>query len=96
MNILRLERLDRILGSLAAASAVDFHVNEGEIVGLIGPNGAGKRPSSTSCRAAEARFGGGEVQGRRHHGPQTLPDHENGDCKDVSVGQDLLQDVCPR
>ena len=42
MNILEVERLNKYFGGLAAASAVDFHVNEGEIVGLIGPNGAGK------------------------------------------------------
>lgn len=29
-------------GGLVAVNAVDFHVDQGEIVGLIGPNGAGK------------------------------------------------------
>src|SRR5215475_300562 len=29
-------------GGLIALDAVDFHVEEGEIVGLIGPNGSGK------------------------------------------------------
>ena len=29
-------------GGLVALDRVDFHVNEGEIVGLIGPNGSGK------------------------------------------------------
>jgi branched-chain amino acid transport system ATP-binding protein len=29
-------------GGLVALDAVDFHVDEGEIVGLIGPNGSGK------------------------------------------------------
>src|SRR6266508_3595278 len=29
-------------GGLVALDAVDFHVEEGEIVGLIGPNGSGK------------------------------------------------------
>jgi branched-chain amino acid transport system ATP-binding protein len=29
-------------GGLIALDAVDFHVDEGEIVGLIGPNGSGK------------------------------------------------------
>ena len=30
------------LGGLTAVDGADFHVDEGEIVGLIGPNGAGK------------------------------------------------------
>ncbi len=42
MNILEVEGLNKHFGGLAAASAVDFHVEAGEIVGLIGPNGAGK------------------------------------------------------
>jgi ABC-type branched-subunit amino acid transport system ATPase component len=42
MNILEVEGLNKHFGGLAATSAVDFHVEAGEIVGLIGPNGAGK------------------------------------------------------
>jgi branched-chain amino acid transport system ATP-binding protein len=42
MNILEVEGINKHFGGLAAASAVDFHVGAGEIVGLIGPNGAGK------------------------------------------------------
>ncbi len=42
MNILEVEGLNKHFGGLAATSAVDFHVETGEIVGLIGPNGAGK------------------------------------------------------
>jgi branched-chain amino acid transport system ATP-binding protein len=40
--ILEGEGVTKYFGGLAAVMNVDFHVNEGEIVGLIGPNGAGK------------------------------------------------------
>ena len=42
MNILEVEGLNKHFGGLAAASQVDFGVEQGGIVGLIGPNGAGK------------------------------------------------------
>jgi branched-chain amino acid transport system ATP-binding protein len=42
MQILEGEGVCKNFGGLAAVSSVDFHVNEGEILGLIGPNGAGK------------------------------------------------------
>ena len=42
MPILEGEGLTKCFGGLAAVSNVDFHVDQGEIVGLIGPNGAGK------------------------------------------------------
>ena len=41
-SILELEKVVVRFGGLVAVSAVDFHVGEGELVGLIGPNGAGK------------------------------------------------------
>jgi branched-chain amino acid transport system ATP-binding protein len=34
--------LTKSFGGLMAVKGVDFHLNEGEIIGLIGPNGAGK------------------------------------------------------
>ena len=42
MRILEVERLSKHFGGLAAVSGVDFHIEQGEILGLIGPNGAGK------------------------------------------------------
>ena len=42
MRVLEGEGVTKYFGGLAAISNVDFHVDQGEIVGLIGPNGAGK------------------------------------------------------
>jgi len=42
MRILEGERVTKYFGGLAAISNVDFHIDQGDIVGLIGPNGAGK------------------------------------------------------
>jgi len=42
MQILQVKGLSKHFGGRAAVSEVDFHVDEGEILGLIGPNGAGK------------------------------------------------------
>ncbi len=40
--LLELKAVTVRFGGLVAVSEVDFHVGEGELVGLIGPNGAGK------------------------------------------------------
>jgi branched-chain amino acid transport system ATP-binding protein len=42
MPILEGQGVTKYFGGLAAVSNVDFHADQGEIVGLIGPNGAGK------------------------------------------------------
>jgi branched-chain amino acid transport system ATP-binding protein len=42
MPILEGQDVTKYFGGLAAVSHVDFHVEQGEILGLIGPNGAGK------------------------------------------------------
>jgi branched-chain amino acid transport system ATP-binding protein len=36
------EGVTKYFGALTAIINVDFHIDQGEIVGLIGPNGAGK------------------------------------------------------
>ncbi len=40
--LLQLDKATIRFGGLTAVSAVDFTINEGELLGLIGPNGAGK------------------------------------------------------
>jgi len=41
-HLIKIENLTKRFGGLIAVDNVNFHVDEGEIVGLIGPNGAGK------------------------------------------------------
>ena len=41
-TLLQTEKLTIQFGGLAAVNEVDFHIDEGEVVGLIGPNGSGK------------------------------------------------------
>ncbi len=41
-GMLKGENVSKFFGGIAALTHVDFHVDEGEIVGLIGPNGSGK------------------------------------------------------
>lgn len=40
--MLKVTNLTKRFGGLVAVNAVDFHVQEGEVVGLLGPNGSGK------------------------------------------------------
>ena len=40
--LVRCEQLEKWYGGVHALSAVDFHAEPGEIVGLVGDNGAGK------------------------------------------------------
>ncbi len=42
MRILTVEKLSKHFGGLMALNNLDFHIDEGEIVGVIGPNGSGK------------------------------------------------------
>ncbi len=73
MPILEGQGVTRYFGGLAAVSNVDFHVNEGEIVGLIGPNGAGKTTlfnlisGALVSNSGEIRFKGKKITGSKPH-----------------------------
>jgi branched-chain amino acid transport system ATP-binding protein len=42
MHLLEVANLTKRFGGLTAVNNVNFHIDEGEVVGIIGPNGAGK------------------------------------------------------
>jgi len=42
MHLLEVTNLTKRFGGLTAVNDVNFHIDEGEMVGIIGPNGAGK------------------------------------------------------
>jgi len=42
MALLEVRRLTKHFGGLTAVDRLNFHIEEGEILGMIGPNGAGK------------------------------------------------------
>jgi len=73
MRILEGQGITKYFGGLAAVSNVDFHVDQGEIVGLIGPNGAGKTTLFNLISAAlplssgEIRFKGQKLHGLKPH-----------------------------
>jgi len=73
MALLEVSNLTKNFGGLTAVSHLDFHIDEGEILGMIGPNGAGKTtvfnlitgiyPPDTG----EIRFDGESLLGLRPH-----------------------------
>jgi branched-chain amino acid transport system ATP-binding protein len=73
MPILEGQSVTKFFGGLAAVSHVDFHVDQGEILGLIGPNGAGKTTLFNLISAAlplssgEIRFKGQRLNGLKPH-----------------------------
>lgn len=73
MPLLEGKGVTRYFGGLAAVRAVDFYVNQGEIVGLIGPNGAGKTTlfnlisGALVPQSGEIRFKGENITGLRPH-----------------------------
>jgi branched-chain amino acid transport system ATP-binding protein len=73
MNILEGKGITKYFGGLAAVHNVDFHVDQGEIVGLIGPNGAGKTTLFGLISAAlvpnrgDIRFNSENITGLKPH-----------------------------
>jgi branched-chain amino acid transport system ATP-binding protein len=67
------EGVTKTFGGLAAVWHVDFHVNQGEIVGLIGPNGAGKTTlfnlisGALVPKSGTLRFKGQDITGWKPH-----------------------------
>jgi branched-chain amino acid transport system ATP-binding protein len=65
--------VSRHFGGLKAVDQVDFHLDEGEILGLIGPNGAGKTTlfsvvaSSIPPTSGEVLMSGEVISGRAAH-----------------------------
>jgi branched-chain amino acid transport system ATP-binding protein len=71
--LLEVEKLSKSFGGLMALRALDFGVNEGEILGLIGPNGSGKTTLFNLITGAfkpdsgRVRFRGGNITGFKPH-----------------------------
>jgi len=69
MSILEGKGVTRYFGGLAAVSNVDFHVEQGEALGLIGPNGAGKTTlfnlisAALPTKSGTIRFKGKNITG---------------------------------
>jgi len=73
MRILEGEGVTKYFGGLAAVSNVDFHVDQGEIVGMIGPNGAGKTTlfniisGALPLKSGVIKFKGEKITGLKPH-----------------------------
>jgi branched-chain amino acid transport system ATP-binding protein len=73
MPILEGEGVTKYFGGLVAVSNVDFHVDQGEIVGLIGPNGAGKTTlfnlisGAIVLKSGVIKFKGEKISGLKPH-----------------------------
>jgi branched-chain amino acid transport system ATP-binding protein len=71
--ILQTVEVNKLFGGLAAVTALNMEVEQGEIVGLIGPNGAGKTTSFNLITGVykpttgSVKFGGREITGMKPH-----------------------------
>ncbi|MDH5696375.1 MAG: ABC transporter ATP-binding protein [Dehalococcoidia bacterium] len=73
MQILEGTDVTKYFGGLAAVSHVDFHVDQGEVIGLIGPNGAGKTTlfnlisAALLLKSGVIKFKGEKISGLKPH-----------------------------
>jgi branched-chain amino acid transport system ATP-binding protein len=73
MALLEVSDLNKNFGGLIAVSHLDFHIDDGEILGMIGPNGAGKTTVFNLItgiyppESGEIRFTGESLLGLRPH-----------------------------
>jgi branched-chain amino acid transport system ATP-binding protein len=73
VSLLEVERLTKRFGGLVAVNAVDFAVEEGEILAVIGPNGAGKSTlfklitSALPPTSGRVAFRGEAISGLKPH-----------------------------
>jgi len=73
MALLEGEGVTKYFGGLAAVMNVDFHLEEGQILGLIGPNGAGKTTLFNVITgvypptSGRVRFKGEDITGLKPH-----------------------------
>jgi branched-chain amino acid transport system ATP-binding protein len=73
MRILEGNGVTKNFGGLMAVAGADFHVDQGEIVGLIGPNGAGKTTlfnlisGALIPKSGKIRFKGENITGLKPH-----------------------------
>ncbi|MFQ6058873.1 MAG: ABC transporter ATP-binding protein [Anaerolineae bacterium] len=73
MALLEVKNLTKSFGGLIAVNHLDFHIDEGEILGMIGPNGAGKTTVFNLITGiyppdeGEIRFNGRSLLGLRPH-----------------------------
>ncbi len=72
-RILEVKELTKAFGGILALNRVNFHLNEGEVLGIIGPNGSGKT-TIVNCitgfiRPTSGRifFRGKEITGKAPH-----------------------------